>query len=287
MTSNLSFMRGVSKRRRLLLVFASSCAVAASLVALFFYALLYKERETRFPMLSAGIYSGFISGLNTNEYLPLIVERSEGQNSLTFVVDAPGYNPVTALLVKNGDNHALPIIFSTSVGDFVISGSTEGDNASGNVKTQTGLSLGDWTLSKLKPQVLNAEQQESLIPRINQLILYQDILERTTILAQDNPAKETQLNKLTEFLQETSTVKSRAKNKLIQARADEEQLKSRFNKKLKLVQKAYKALKAAERVTADGRLVVSSRLSLEREAQWVRLTTQPLTALPAKKARGR
>jgi hypothetical protein len=189
-------------------------------------------------------------------------------------------------LVKNGDNHALPIIFSTSFGDFVISGSAEGENALGSVKTQTGLSLGDWTLSKLKPQVLNAEQQASLVPRINQLILYQDIVVRTTILAQENPAKREQLDKLSEFLQEASTVKSRAKNKLIQARAEEEQLKISFTKKLKSVQKAYKALKAAERVTADGRLVVSSRLALEREAQWVRLATQPLAALPAKKQGG-
>jgi hypothetical protein len=270
----LKRLRSISRRVRLVLWTVSFVAVLLGVAAIFLTSIILKERSHRFPVLATGLYRGSISGIDAKP-LEFIVDRSESDTGISIAVLATGYSPTRALLVRATDETAMPVLFETHRGEYVLTGS-KGSNGSyrGTVGNEGGLTFGTWNLQRIVPQdpSIDAESRAEMLPVwLSHRSVLGEIDSRRVVLEAETPARKQERDKLATFLRDSSTVRARARAKKKAIDAEIAALQSQLEGVQKKVRGTARSLQASDRVVPKGRLVNLARQSLERELECITL----------------
>lgn len=227
-----------------------------------------------FPAVKPGSYLGTVAHVfpeGNEEHAILYVERQLDDDSLFFAVLKNGYKPETFNLL--GETGLPPINIVSADGKLRFTGTQRSPGVySGDVSNLDTRAQGEWTLS-LIPESGNSKPSAEIEQQVTHWLKLRAALYSTDAkikMAESTvPEQKKEIEKLTNFLTEGKTLKTRSDKKLIEVQAELTAVQSKLKNKQREAKELAKQLEVSQHVTNAGKLVVLSRDSLDREKRWI------------------
>lgn len=239
---------------------------------------LWIEMQQRFPHLPQGSYYGRITGLFPDAArggAPFFVE-STSSNEFFLVILHGQWQPQRSTMVPRGndvdDSEWLhPVVVIGDGQRLKFTGKRNGAEFTGTVFEQDGRRRGRWRLARIPTRPahdggFDAKEIEVWLRLKAEL---GEIEAETRKAEQRVPEQQKEIEKLTAFITEGDSLRTRAEKKYQEVTRELQSASDALHEQEKRALALEEKLTLAQTVTDMGRLVSLSRQTLERENRWI------------------
>lgn len=242
----------------------------AVLIALTVYS--WAGHGEHFPTIAPGSYAGLIQ-IPGKEEVPFFVERKHDSDDVLFIGLSAGWEAqVTSATVRAASNSEwdLPLTIRGDQATFQLVGSTiSASHYSGRISELGAQNEGTWVLSRAQESD-NIEVYNPAQLQLRTLLTheYLGLSGQVLSLEEKLTQQKKELEQFTQLSTEAGLAEAKSAEQLKILESEIASIEQKLSKQRKNIEKLKEQITLTQKVSAEGKLLLLAKESLDREARW-------------------
>lgn len=227
-----------------------------------------------FPTIAPGSYAGLIQ-IPGKEEVPFFVERKPGSDDVLFIGLSAGWEAqVTSATVRAASNSEwdLPLTIRGDQATFQLVGSSVSSSSSqysGRISELGAQTEGSWVLFKtLESDNIELHNPAQLQLRTLLTHEYLGLSRQVLSLEEQLTQQKKELEQFTQLSTEAGLAEAKSAEQLKILENEIASIEQKLSKQRKNIEKLKEQIALTQKVSAEGKLLLLAKESLDREARW-------------------